>query len=107
MSLIFMSLAASSFNNNQSNTTNSGAGNIKEEKTTYESDGKTYEAYITWDESKEGKRPGILILPEWWGLNDYSRSRAKQLAELGYVAMALDVYGDGKTGDNPDDASKL
>lgn len=102
-----MSLAAAGSNQDSEKKTNQASSNIIEEKTTYESKGQSYDAYVTYDKNVEDKRPGILILPEWWGLNEYSRSRAKQLAELGYVAMALDVYGDGKTGDNPDDAAKL
>ena len=41
---------------------------------------------------------------EWWGLNDYARSRAKQLAELGYTALAVDMFGEGKVADHPKDA---
>lgn len=112
MVLIFMSLAAASCNSNEESEKNTSApdkvaSNIIEEKTTYESNGKTYDAYVTYDESIKGTRPGILVVPEWWGLNDYTRSRAKQLAELGYAAMALDVYGDGKQGENPEEAGKL
>lgn len=55
----------------------------------------------------EGKAPAVLIFPEWWGLNDYAKSRARQLAELGYVAMAMDVYGGGKTTPDPEEAGKL
>ncbi|MEO6682330.1 MAG: dienelactone hydrolase family protein, partial [Ginsengibacter sp.] len=80
---------------------------IHEESVTYSLNGKEYKALYAYNENQKGIRPAILVVPEWWGLNDYAKSRAKQLAELGYVAMALDVYGDGKTGDNPDDASKL
>jgi dienelactone hydrolase len=49
----------------------------------------------------------VLIVHEWWGLNDYVKGRAKQLADLGYLAMAIDMYGDGKMGTNPDEAGKL
>ena len=51
---------------------------------------------IAWDDAKSGKRPGVLIVHEWWGLNDYVKGRAKQLAAAGYVAFALDMYGDGR-----------
>ncbi|MDX2051780.1 MAG: dienelactone hydrolase family protein [Polyangiaceae bacterium] len=54
-----------------------------------------------------GKHPGILVVHEWWGQNEYARSRARQLAELGYVALAVDMYGDGKTTENPEEAGKL
>ena len=113
MSLLIMSLAGVSCNSSESDVTTkeepvqSTATNIEEEKTSYALNGQNYEAYVVYDKDKEGVRPGILVIPEWWGLNDYTRSRAKQLAELGYAAMALDVYGDGKIGNNPDEAQKL
>ena len=49
----------------------------------------------------------MLVVHEWWGLNDYAKERCKQLAELGYVAFAVDMYGDGKSVDHPDDARKM
>ena len=55
----------------------------------------------------KGKRPGILVVHEWWGNNDYSRKRANMLASLGYVAFAVDMYGNGKVVDTPADAGKL
>ncbi len=51
--------------------------------------------YYPADLAEGEARPGVLVLPEWWGLNDYSKGRAQQLAEAGYVALALDLYGDG------------
>lgn len=112
MSLVCMSLVAASCNSNDdsnktSDVSEASTPNIVEEKTTYKSNGKTYDAYVTYDGNMKGERPGILILPEWWGLNEYTRDRAKQLAELGYAAIALDVYGEGKQGNNPDEAGKL
>lgn len=53
----------------------------------------------------DGKQhPGVLIIHEWWGQNDYTRKRARMLAELGYTALAVDMYGDGKTATHPKDA---
>ena len=80
---------------------------IKEEAVTYTADGKTFKGFIAFDENKSGKRPAILVIPEWWGLNDYARSRARQLAELGYIAMAVDMYGDGKIAATPQEAQEL
>ena len=60
--------------------------------------------YLAWDDSIEGARPGIVVVHEWWGHNDYPRKRAEMLAELGYTALAIDMYGDGKTADHPDGA---
>jgi dienelactone hydrolase len=60
--------------------------------------------YLYWDDAFSGQRPGILVLHEWWGLNDYAKLRAEMLAEMGYVAFAADMYGDGKVTRHADDA---
>ncbi|HEU4678553.1 MAG TPA: dienelactone hydrolase family protein [Terrimicrobiaceae bacterium] len=77
---------------------------IKTEEVSYSEGGNTFKGFLAWDEAISGKRPGILVVHEWWGLNDYARGRAKQLAELGYTALAVDMYGDGKVADHPKDA---
>lgn len=61
----------------------------------YEHDGVKLEGVIAYDDASSALRPGVLVVHEWWGLNDYVKSRAKQLAEMGYVAFALDMYGAG------------
>jgi dienelactone hydrolase len=71
---------------------------------TYESGGVEMKGLLAWDDATEEKRPGILVVHEWWGHNDYARKRAEMLAELGYVAIAVDMYGDGKTAGHPKDA---
>jgi dienelactone hydrolase len=73
----------------------------------YSAQGVVMKGYLTYDENIAGKRPGVLVVPEWWGLNDYARKRARMLAELGYTALAVDMYGDGKAVTTPDDAGKL
>ena len=80
---------------------------IKEDSVSYTLDGKTYKGYVSYDSNNKDKRPGVLVVHEWWGLNDYSRGRAKQLAELGYIAMAVDMFGDGKQGNDPKAAQEL
>ena len=60
--------------------------------------------YLAYDDAAGGPRPGVLVVHEWWGHNDYARKRAEMLAGLGYVALALDMYGDGKVADHPDNA---
>lgn len=80
---------------------------IKEDSVSYTLDGKTYKGYISYESNNKDKRPGVLVVHEWWGLNDYSRGRAKQLAELGYIAMAVDMFGDGKQGNDPKAAQEL
>ncbi|TDH26064.1 dienelactone hydrolase family protein [Segetibacter sp. 3557_3] len=80
---------------------------IKEEAVTYALDTVTLKGYITYDQNSEAVRPAVLVLPEWWGLNDYTRSRARQLASLGYIAMAVDMYGQGKIAADPTEAQAL
>ncbi len=63
--------------------------------------------YLAYDSSTDTKRPGILVVHEWWGHNEYARMRAEKLAELGYVAFAVDMYGDGKLAEHPGDAGKF
>ena len=73
----------------------------------YEAGGTVMQGYLAWDDAVDGKRPGILVVHEWWGHNDYARKRAEMLAELGYAALAVDMYGDGKTAEHPEDAGKF
>ena len=65
------------------------------------------EGYLAYDDGTEGKRPGVLVVHEWWGLNDYVRTRVEKLAELGYVAFALDMYGKGIWTTDPQKAGEL
>lgn len=81
--------------------------NIKNENVTYTIDGKTFHSVVSFDDNKKGKRPAILVLPEWWGCNDYAKKRASMLAELGYIAIAVDMYGEGKMAENPKEAQEL
>ena len=73
----------------------------------YSAEGVTLKGYLAYDDAGEGKRPGVLVVHEWWGHNDYARKRARMLAELGYTALAVDMYGDGKQANHPDDAGKF
>ena len=63
--------------------------------------------HLAYDDAVTGKRPGVLVVHEWWGLNDYAKHRAEQLASLGYVAFALDMYGTGKVTGDPKEAGRL
>jgi dienelactone hydrolase len=117
MSLVINTVAFVSCNTqNSSNITptatstdsaKSEASSIVEKPVSYTVDGKQYDGYVTYDSSQQGKRPGILVVHEWWGLTDYPRNRAKQLASLGYIAMAVDMFGNGKTAENPKVAQEL
>jgi dienelactone hydrolase len=73
----------------------------------YRVEGTTMKGYMAYDDAIEGQQPGILVVHEWWGLNDYARKRARMLAKLGYTAFALDMYGDGRQAQHPDDAKKF
>jgi dienelactone hydrolase len=80
---------------------------LKEQTVTYKVDSATMNSYVVYDENLEGPRPVVFVIHEWWGLNDYAKSRANQLAAMGYIAMAIDMYGDGKMGPDPASAEKL
>lgn len=55
---------------------------------------------LFWDETRSGRRPGVLVFPEAFGLNDHARERARRLVELGYVALVADPHGGGKVYDD-------
>jgi dienelactone hydrolase len=80
---------------------------IKEESVTYTANGVTLKGMVAYDDNLKGKRPAIIIIPEWWGLNDYAKMRAHKLAELGYVAFAADMFGNGKIAADPKEAQAL
>jgi len=79
---------------------------IVEKEISYQSDTQL-KGYIAYDDGLEGKRPGVLVVHEWWGHNEYARVRARMLAKLGYVALAVDMYGEGKQAAHPDDAKQF
>jgi dienelactone hydrolase len=86
--------------------TNAAAPAIETKDVAYDGGGAHMKGFIAYP-AATGKRPGVLVVHEWWGLNDYARSRARKLAEMGYVALAVDMYGDGKQATHPDDAKKF
>jgi dienelactone hydrolase len=114
---LFISMASAiSCNNSSSNnetktamdsTKNSSSENIKEDSIHYEIDGKRYDGFIFYNEDQKGKRPGIVVVHEWWGLTDYPKMRAKELAKLGYIALSADMYGNGDTAANAKEAQEL
>lgn len=77
------------------------------EELTYEADGKTLKGYLAYNTETDQPRPGILVVHEWWGHNEYVRERARMLAELGYTALALDMYGEGKNTEHPKEAGEF
>lgn len=111
-SIFLSSLLISSCNNGNSSIKNqtdekASKPKLREETVNYTAGNVTCKGYIVYDENKPGKLPGVLVVHEWWGLGDYERSRAKQLAGMGYIAMAVDMYGNGKTAANPQEAMAL
>ena len=80
---------------------------IHSEVVMYLVDGQPFQGYLSYDDAITGKRPGVLVVHEWWGHNAYARKRADMLAKLGYTAFALDMYGTGKLAEHPDDAQKF
>jgi dienelactone hydrolase len=71
----------------------------------YDHGGTKFDGFLAYSSSasSDAKRPGVLVIPEWWGLNDYVKGRAKELADMGYVALVADMYGGGV---NTTDAKK-
>ena len=79
---------------------------IREEEVSYAAGGTTCRGFLAIPEG-DGPRPAVIVVHEWWGLNDYIRDRARQMAELGYVGLAVDMYGDGRIGADPAAATEL
>src|ERR1051325_6321601 len=80
---------------------------VKTEVVEYKQGKTVCEGFLAYDDQYQGKRPGIIVVHEWMGLNDYAKSRAKQLAEEGYVAFAADIYGKGVRATTMEEAGKL
>src|SRR5581483_5423653 len=80
---------------------------VRTKPVTYTYDGVTFKGHLAWDDAATGRRPGVLVQHEWWGLNDYARKRAEQLAGMGYVAFAGDMYGEGKVTEHPKEAAAM
>lgn len=80
---------------------------LKEEAVIYKEDTTSMDGYVVYNAALEGKRPVVMVVHEWWGNNVYPKSRAKQLAEMGYLAMAVDLYGNGATAEDPVTAGNM
>lgn len=74
------------------------------EEITYETDSTLMRGYLAHNSAIDEKKPGIIVVHEWWGHDDFARKKAEKLAELGYVALAVDMYGQGKTANHPEEA---
>ena len=73
----------------------------------YRQNGLGCKGFLAYDDALKGKRPGVMVVPEWWGLNDFARKIVAQLAGLGYVALAADMYGNGTVTKDPKEAARL
>jgi dienelactone hydrolase len=73
----------------------------------YTQDGTVMRGFLAYDDTAPGKRPGVLVVHEWWGLNDFAKQVARKLAGLGYVALAADMYGNGHIATDRAEAAKL
>lgn len=80
---------------------------MQTETVEYEVNGETFTGYMAYDDAADGERPGVLVVHEWWGHNEFAREQAEKLAEAGYTAFALDMYGSGKLAEHPEDAQKF
>ena len=77
---------------------------VKTRELEYRQDGTVLQGFIAWDDAGRGKRPGVLVVHEWWGHNEHARNQARRLAEAGYVGFALDMFGKGKVTTHPQEA---
>ncbi|MCA0131698.1 dienelactone hydrolase family protein [Winogradskyella alexanderae] len=107
VTLLFCVCCKNKINNSDASATEIQSIKIKGTEVIYATDSTNLKGYIAYDENITEKRPAVLIVHEWWGHNEYVRERADMLAELGYTAMAVDMYGDGKQAAHPDDAGKF
>jgi dienelactone hydrolase len=80
---------------------------IKEEPVTYKDGETTMKGVVVYDAAKAGKRPGIVMVHEWWGITKHMHNEARGFARQGYTVFIADMYGDAKTADNPKDAGAL
>lgn len=86
--------------------TSSSLAAIKTQTVEYKVGEVTHKGFLAYDDANTDTRPGVLVVHEWWGLNDYAKRRATMLAELGYVAFAPDMFGEGKTTSDPKQANE-
>ena len=80
---------------------------VQSQEISYEIDGDEFKGYVSFDDASDELRPAVLVVHEWWGHNAYARKRTEQLAQEGYLAFALDMYGGGQNASHPSDAGKF
>ena len=87
-------------------TVTAGYGKIVTQPVNYQQNDTILEGYLAYDDAVSGKRPGVLVVHEFWGLNDFARQKAEEVAKMGYVALAVDMYGQGKVTRDPEEARR-
>jgi len=107
MAVALLSCNSGETKNEDQPPTAAGASVLKEEPVSIQADSATLNCILVYDDSIKTRRPAVLVIPEWWGLVDYPKMRAKELAKMGYVALALDVFGNGKIAQDPKEAQAL
>ncbi len=80
---------------------------VKEDPVTYKAGDATLKGFVVYEDAKKGKRPGMIVVHEWWGITKHTRAEARRFAQQGYTVFVADMYGEAKTADNPKDASGL
>ena len=80
---------------------------IKEEPVSYKDGDTVLKGYLVYDDARKGRRPGIVVVHEWWGITKHTRAEARRFAQDGYTAFVADMYGEARTADNPTDAGAL
>lgn len=80
---------------------------LRTQSVEYRSGSADLEGFLAYDEGLGGKRPGVIVVHEWWGLNDFIKGRSEQLAKLGYIAFAVDIYGKGIRAKSTEEAAAL
>ena len=80
---------------------------IRTQEVQYSQGATKLQGLVVWDDANTGKRPGIVVFPEWWGLTEFPKHRAQMLAQLGYVAFVADLYGNGQATQDPKEAGAL
>lgn len=80
------------------------AAKVQTKEIEYKQGDTALQGFLAWDDAAKGKRPGVLVIHEWWGHNQHARAQAQRLAKAGYVGFALDMYGKGKVTTHPEDA---
>jgi dienelactone hydrolase len=80
---------------------------VRGQEAEYRAGDTVMKGYLAYDDAASGKRAGVLVVHEWWGLNEHARDIARRLAQAGYVALALDMYGGGRSTEHPEDAGQM